>query len=212
MPVGSKMDLLLAKAKPISDGGSASVITFLRSGKIAACISWRRKVSIFERNNYADTKVSEEGEGGGAPGAGEKIPLQPVVKSAVMQVVPLQPMEVHGGADIHLQPVKDPTLEQMDMPKGDCDPVGTSSWTRSWQDLWSSGGPTLEQSVPEGLHPMEKDTWKGSMLEQFVKNCSLWDGRTLEKFVEDCLPWVGLHNAAGKRVRRKEQKRKCVMN
>jgi len=33
MPAGSKMDLLLAKAKPISDGGSTSVITYLRRGK-----------------------------------------------------------------------------------------------------------------------------------------------------------------------------------
>ena len=51
-----------------------------------------------ERNNDADTKVSEEG---GAPGAGPEIPLQPVMKTMVMQVVPLQHMEVHGGADIH---------------------------------------------------------------------------------------------------------------
>jgi len=34
MPTSSKMDLLLeAKAKPISDSGSASVITYLRRGK-----------------------------------------------------------------------------------------------------------------------------------------------------------------------------------
>ena len=43
-----------------------------------------------------------------------EIPLQPVVKTMVRQAVPLQPMEVHGGADIHLQPVEDPTLEQAD--------------------------------------------------------------------------------------------------
>ena len=30
---GSKMDLLLAKAEPISDAGGASVITYLRKGK-----------------------------------------------------------------------------------------------------------------------------------------------------------------------------------
>ena len=50
----------------------------------------------------------------------------------------------------------------------------------------------LEQSVPEGLHP-----WKGPMLEQFMKNCSLWEGLTLEKLVEDCLPWEGPHAGAG---------------
>ena len=67
-----------------------------------------------ERNNSADTKVSEEGGGGGAPGTGAEIPLQPAVKTMVRQAVPLQPMEIHGGADIHLQPVEDPTPEQGD--------------------------------------------------------------------------------------------------
>ena len=64
------------------------------------------------RNNSADTKVSEEGGGGAAPGARAEIPLQPVGKTMVRQAVPRQPMDVHGGADIHLQPVEDPTLEQ----------------------------------------------------------------------------------------------------
>jgi len=32
-PAGSKMDSPLSKAKPISDGGSASVITYLRRGR-----------------------------------------------------------------------------------------------------------------------------------------------------------------------------------
>ena len=48
-----------------------------------------------------------------APEQGE-IPLQPMVKTMVRQAVPLQPMEVHSGADIHLQPVEDPTPEQGD--------------------------------------------------------------------------------------------------
>ena len=33
MPAGSKTDPVLAKAKPISNGGSASVITYLRRGE-----------------------------------------------------------------------------------------------------------------------------------------------------------------------------------
>jgi len=36
MPAGSKTDPLLAKAKPISDGGTASGITYLRRGKKTA--------------------------------------------------------------------------------------------------------------------------------------------------------------------------------
>ncbi|KAK4810779.1 hypothetical protein QYF61_008751, partial [Mycteria americana] len=63
--------------------------------------SWERGVRKRERNNHADTKVREEGRGGGAPGTRAEILLQPVVKTMVRQVVPLQPMEVHSGADIH---------------------------------------------------------------------------------------------------------------
>jgi len=71
-------------------------------------------VRLCERNNSADTNVSEEGEGGGASrGAGAEIPLQPMEKTVVRQPVPLQPMEVHGGADIRLQPLEDTTPEQM---------------------------------------------------------------------------------------------------
>jgi len=68
-------------------------------------------VRICERNNSADTKVSEGGGGGGAPSSGAEIPLQPMEKTMVRQAVPLQPVEVHGGADLHLQPVEDPTAE-----------------------------------------------------------------------------------------------------
>jgi len=71
-------------------------------------------VRLRERNNSAETKVSEEGGGGGAPGTGADIfPLQPVTKTMVRQAVALQSMEVHGGADIHLQSMEDPMLEQM---------------------------------------------------------------------------------------------------
>ncbi|KAM9591242.1 uncharacterized protein ACIBXB_006115 [Morphnus guianensis] len=144
-----------------------------------------RGVRICERNNPADTKVSEEGGGGGAPGAEAEIPLQPVVKTMVRQVVPLQPMEVNGGADIHLQPLEDPTPEQVDVPDGGCDPIRRPRWSRfsgrtcntTGDPLWSS--PFLKDCTP----------WKGPMLEQFMKNCSPWEGPTLEKFMEDCLPW-----------------------
>ncbi|GAB0205811.1 hypothetical protein GRJ2_003046700 [Grus japonensis] len=118
MPAGSKMDPLLAKAKPISDSGRASAVTYLRMGgggetKIKQHeFQPERGVRIYERNTSADTKVSAEGEGGSAPGARAEIPLQPLEKTMVRQAVPLQPMEVHGGADICLQPVEDPMPEQ----------------------------------------------------------------------------------------------------
>ena len=59
MPAGSKMDLLLAKAKPISNSGSASVITYLRRGRKVTAqqqLEPERGVRRCERNNSADTK------------------------------------------------------------------------------------------------------------------------------------------------------------
>ena len=110
-------------------------------------------MTICERNNAADTKVSEEGGAGGAPGAGAEIPLQPVVKAMVRQAVPLQPMEVNGGADIHLQPRENPTPEQVVAPKGGCDPVGSPRWSRLLAgpvDPWREE-PTLEQVCCQDL-------------------------------------------------------------
>jgi len=55
------------------------------------------------RETTADTKVSEEGGRGDSQNVGaDSFPLQLVMKTVVRQVVPLQPMEVHGGADLHL--------------------------------------------------------------------------------------------------------------
>jgi len=65
------------KAGPISDIGNPSVIKHSRRGK-KCCTAGVRK---YERNNYADTKVGEEGGGGGAPGAKAEIPLKPTVKT-----------------------------------------------------------------------------------------------------------------------------------
>ncbi|GAB0206066.1 hypothetical protein GRJ2_003072200 [Grus japonensis] len=83
-----------------------------------------------ERNNSADTKVSAEGGGRGAPSTREEIPLQPLEKTMVRQAVLLQPKEVHGGAEIPLQPVEDPRPEQVETPEGGCDPVGSPRWSR----------------------------------------------------------------------------------
>ncbi|GAB0181460.1 acid sphingomyelinase-like phosphodiesterase 3b [Grus japonensis] len=118
MPDGSKTDPLLAKAEPINNGGSTSRITELRRGKKVVQhqeqLQPERGVRRCERNNSADTKVSAEGGGGGAPDARAEIPLQPMEKTMVRQAVPLQPMEDVGGADIHVQPMEDPTPEQME--------------------------------------------------------------------------------------------------
>ena len=82
-----------------------------------------------ERNNSADTKVSEEGGGGGAPGARAEIPLQPMGKTMVRQAVPLHPW-IPARADIYLQPMEDPTPEHTDAPEGGRDPVGSPHCSR----------------------------------------------------------------------------------
>lgn len=63
-----------------------------------------------ERKISADTRISEEGEGGGAsgksrdsPAAREEELLQPYRGAEIH----LQSLEVHGGADIHLEPMED---------------------------------------------------------------------------------------------------------
>ena len=104
VPAGSRTDPALPKAKPVSDYGSASVITYLSRGtKNCDEMAVERGVRRCERNNSADTKVSEEGGGEGTQDVGaESFPLQLMMKTTVRQVVPLQPMEVHSGADVYL--------------------------------------------------------------------------------------------------------------
>jgi len=57
VPAGSKMDPLLATAEPISDGGSVSMITYLRREK-KMLNNNDSGVKICERNNSGDYKVS----------------------------------------------------------------------------------------------------------------------------------------------------------
>jgi len=87
MPASSKTDPPLARVDPISDGGSVSVITYLRRGekKLLRNSSQEREVRI--REPTLQTPRSEKEETGGAPGT---------------------------RTDTHLQPVEDPTLEQGD--------------------------------------------------------------------------------------------------
>lgn len=53
---------------------------------------------------------------GSTPGTRAEMPLQPMEKTVVKQFVPLQTIENHIRADIHLQMVEDPRPEQVDKP------------------------------------------------------------------------------------------------
>ena len=146
MSAGSKTDPLLAKAEPISDGEQD------------------RGVRLWERNSPADTKVSEEVGGGGAPDAGAKIPLAAQREDHGEAGCPRAAHgEDHGEADSHLQPMEDPTPEHMD----------------AWRRRCSCGKPTLEQAPGKTCGPMERGAHAGAGL--------LTVHNTLSKIVWKCL-------------------------
>ncbi|OPJ66508.1 hypothetical protein AV530_016553 [Patagioenas fasciata monilis] len=96
-------------------------------------------------------------------------------------------MEVHGGADIHLQPMEDPTLEQVDMPKGGCDPVASSCWNRPLEGPveWWKEEPTQEQVPGRACDLMGDPHWSSL----FLKDCTLWKGSALEQFMKKDSCW-----------------------
>jgi len=72
----SKTDPLRAKAEPISKSGSTSVMIYLKKGEKIQLhnSSWKKGMRLYEKNNPANTKVSEKGGGRCAPGAAPEIP------------------------------------------------------------------------------------------------------------------------------------------
>ncbi|TRZ08989.1 hypothetical protein HGM15179_018114 [Zosterops borbonicus] len=74
--------------------------------------------------------------------------IKSVVKTIVKQVVPLQPMEIHGVAEIHLQLMEEPH----DGAGGCLEEAVALSETCGERGL----APMLEQPVFEGLNPMEE--------------------------------------------------------
>jgi len=122
-------------------------------------------VRICERNNSADTKVSEEGGGGIASSAGaETFPLQPMVKTMVRQAVSL-PWRSMVEQISMCSPWRTPHQSRW-MPKRGCDPMRCPHWSRfAGRTCDPMGKSTLEHSVPEELQPMER-TYTGAVREE----------------------------------------------
>jgi len=57
---------------------------------------------VRETTLQTSRSVKKEGGGGAQNVRAESLPLQLVMKTMVRQVVPLQSVEAHGGAEIHL--------------------------------------------------------------------------------------------------------------
>jgi len=126
---------------------------------------------VCKRNSPVDRKISEEGGGGGgAPGDGAEIHLPPVEKIMVRQAVPMQPVEVYSGENIHLQPIEDPTSEKVHVPEGGCDPMGSQCWSRL---------------LTEPVAPWREDP----MLEQVCWQDPVGDPLWSSLFLKDCTPW-----------------------
>ncbi|PKU44013.1 hypothetical protein llap_5684 [Limosa lapponica baueri] len=79
----------------------------------------------------------------------------------VRHVVALQPMEVNSGADIHLQPMENLMLEQVDVPEGGCGPCGE---------------PVLKQGPGRTCGPVEKGAHAGADL--LAGLVTVWDTHT----------------------------------
>ncbi|PKU43609.1 suppression of tumorigenicity 5 protein isoform x4 [Limosa lapponica baueri] len=155
MPDSSKTDPPLIKAKPISDGGSTSGITYLTSGKNKPRqLQPEREVRICERNNPADTKVSEEGGQGDAPGVRAEIPLQPVVKTMVRQAVPMQPMVPPWWSIYPPAVCGAPRTRAGGCPKDAVTLWEARAGAGSWQDLWTHG--ERSRLADRNCHPAGK--------------------------------------------------------
>ncbi|XP_072711964.1 A-kinase anchoring protein 7 isoform X4 [Ciconia boyciana] len=105
----------------------------------------------------ADTQVSEEGRGGGAPGAGAEIPLQSMVKTTMRQAVPLQPMAVKVEQIFTCSPWRTPRQSRWMCPK-----EAVTLWEAhaggSWQDLWTHGerSPCWSRFAGRTCDPVER--------------------------------------------------------
>ena len=77
------MDPPQGTAEPLSQDGGVSGKVCVRKGR-KHCAAIEREVrKKCARNSPADSKVSEEGGGGGAPGVGAEIPLQTLEETMV---------------------------------------------------------------------------------------------------------------------------------
>jgi len=225
MPAGSKMDPLLAKAKPISDGGSTSVISYLRRGKNCGEIAVKRDEGDDVRETTLQIPRSVKMQGRrcsrrrsrDCPAARDKDHGEAGC-----------PHAVHGSPQWSRSPpasrrrlhaIAGGCLKEAVTPWEDCARAG------SCQDLWPHAERSPHQSRFAGraCDPMGdphwsslflKDCtpWEGRTLGQFGKNCSPWEGLTLEKLVESCLTLEKGQSVRSPLLRRKEWQRQRVMN
>lgn len=80
--------------------------------------------------------------------------------------VTLQPMEVHGGAETHVQPVENPVPEQVDVPKGGC--VESLSWSRLPGRIHGERSLCWSRSGGRTCDPARDTLWNNLFLKGFT--------------------------------------------
>lgn len=98
------------------------------------------------RNSSVVTKDSAEGGRGSALGTRAEIPLWPVEKAMMMQVVPLKPMEDLREAGLH------PAVHAVHPGCDGAAACGEPNQRRFLAGAVAHGVCMLEQYSPEGLH------------------------------------------------------------
>lgn len=115
---------------------------------------------------------------------------------------PLQPEEDPGAAGAALQPLETQCCSRWMSSEGSC-----SLWrAETWQKLWPlertphrsrfsgsmvCGSPTLQQSIPEGPHPLKR-THSGAILQELQPV-----GRShIGAVHKEQMPWQGPHSGA----------------
>ncbi|GAB0186393.1 EH domain-containing protein 4 [Grus japonensis] len=105
-------------------------------------------------------------------------------KTMVRQAVPLQPMEVDGGADIHAGACGGPHAGAGGCPKEAVTLWEAHTGAGSWQDLWTHGekSPCWSRFAGRTCDPMGDRSWRNLVL----KDCTPWKGPMLEQFAKNC--------------------------
>jgi len=118
--------------------------------------------------------VKKEGEGGAQTFGAESLPLHLMMETMVRQAVPLQSMDVHGGADIHLQPMEGTSCRSRWMPEGSCDPMGSPAlWQAPARTCGSVEGRAHSGAgLLAGLVTLWGDPRWSSL---FLKDGTLWE-------------------------------------
>ncbi|KAM7095809.1 uncharacterized protein J5F26_010194 [Ciconia maguari] len=127
--------------KPLRKDGIRPGRATVKDSQVTGVTEWEGRKKEKEVSELANSPSSAKSKscGGGQPSdrsyriGREERRRKKCLNSQILLAAPrarAAPMEVHGGADMHLQPVEDPTPQQVDVPEESCDPVESLRWNR----------------------------------------------------------------------------------